>query len=48
MPNLSIYDLGRDVEEAVSEQYNDKIDELPVNQNGDTAGFFTVTIEWRL
>lgn len=44
----SLWDLGRDVEEAVSEEYNDKMKELPVDQHGFTAGMFKVTIEWVL
>lgn len=44
----SLCDLGRDVEEAVSEEYNDKMEQLPVDQHGFTSGYFKVTIEWTL
>jgi hypothetical protein len=44
----SLYDLQRDAGEAVSEEYNDKMQQLPVDQYGFTAGMFKVTIEWTL
>jgi hypothetical protein len=43
----SLCDLGRDMDEAVSEEYNDKMRQLPVDEHGFPQGIFTVTIEWR-
>lgn len=40
----SLYDLDRDVSEAMMEEYNDIIGSLPVDENGFIAGEFTVTI----
>lgn len=40
----SLCDLGRDIEESVSEEYNDKMKQLPVDEHGYVRGIFTVTI----
>ena len=44
----SLCDIDRDVCEAISGEYNDKIKQLPVDQHGFTSGYFKVTIEWTL
>ena len=44
----SLYDLGRDIAEAVDEDYNPKMKKIPnVTSDGFKAGTFLVTIEWR-
>jgi hypothetical protein len=42
----SLYDLGRDIEEAIDQRFNDLISKLPKDEDGFTKGTFTVTIEW--
>lgn len=42
----SLYDLGRDVSEAICEDYNEIMKELPTDEHGFTEGVFTVTIIW--
>lgn len=37
----SLYDLGRDINEAIEESY-----ELPQDEHGFILGKFKVTIEW--
>jgi hypothetical protein len=37
----SLYDLGRDIDEAIEESY-----ELPKDEEGFILGKFKVTIEW--
>ena len=44
----SIYDLDRDVSEALQGDYNPIIDGLPVDENGIQLGTFKVTITWEL
>jgi hypothetical protein len=42
----ALYDLGRDVSEAMNEEYNECMADLPVDGNGMITGTFKVTIEW--
>jgi hypothetical protein len=42
----SLYDLGRDISEAVLEEYNPKMGDIPKNEDGWMQGTFKVTIEW--
>lgn len=42
----SLYDLDRDVAEAVDETYNDAIKDIPTDEYGMHLGTFKVTIEW--
>ncbi|UCR75327.1 hypothetical protein vBAfQDWS535_37 [Alcaligenes phage vB_Af_QDWS535] len=40
----SLYDLGRDVEEALLEEYNKRIALLPKDEHGLITGVITVSI----
>lgn len=42
----SLYDLGRDIEEAIDEQYNPVMLNLPKDRHGFSPGSFEVTIVW--
>lgn len=42
----SLYDLARDISEAMVEEYNPIIGEIPVDQHGFQAGSFEVSIIW--
>lgn len=42
----SLYDLGRDIAEAIDETYNDAFKEIPTDEHGFSSGTFKVTIEW--
>ncbi len=42
----SLYDLERDISEAISEEYNPKMGDIPKDEDGWMKGTFKVTIEW--
>lgn len=42
----SLYDLSRDMSEAISEDFNPNISKLPKDVNNFIKGNFTVTITW--
>lgn len=42
----SLYDFSRDAFEALSEEYNPIIGDLPCDEHGFIKGTFKVTIEW--
>lgn len=42
----SLYDLGRDMEEAIIEEYNPLISDIPFDENGMQKGRFIVSIVW--
>jgi len=42
----SLYDLGRDIDEAFIGDYNPLLDEVPVDEHGLQQGKFTVSIVW--
>lgn len=42
----SIVDLGRDIFEALSTEYNPVLDLIPVDARGFQKGTFTVAITW--
>ena len=42
----SIYDMGRDISEAMLEEYNEKLKEIPIDEHGIQQGTFRVTIQW--
>jgi hypothetical protein len=42
----SLYDLGRDVSEALDPAYNDLVEDIPQDVHGFRRGSFTVTIVW--
>lgn len=42
----SIYDLDRDVAEAMIEDYNPLLKDVPFDENGFQQGRFTVSITW--
>lgn len=42
----SLYDLSRDVGEALDPTYNLKINKIPKDSNGFEYGTFIVTIDW--
>lgn len=42
----SLYDLGRDIEEAVNEDYNPEYKKIPRKGDDFREGTFKVTIEW--
>lgn len=42
----SLYDLDRDVAEAVDETHNYSIKDIPKDEHGFQTGTFKVTIEW--
>lgn len=44
----SIYDLQRDVIEAVDASFNPMVNDIPQDDHGFQLGTFTVKIEWRL
>lgn len=41
-----LYDVERDVSEALQEAYNPIIGGIPVDKNGFRTGTFIVSIEW--
>jgi hypothetical protein len=43
----SLYDLDRDVAEALMEEYNPKMSQVSQDEHGLHKGSFIVTIEWR-
>lgn len=43
----SLYDLERDVVEALMEEYNSVIGEIPTDEHGFQQGTFEVTITWK-
>lgn len=43
----SLYDLGRDVQEAMDARFNPRSAEVPQDDNGIQKGTFTVLIEWK-
>ncbi|ATS92402.1 hypothetical protein DLP05_128 [Stenotrophomonas phage vB_SmaS_DLP_5] len=42
----SLYDLDRDISEAMLEEYNDKVGQIPTNADGFQTGKFKVTVVW--
>lgn len=42
----SLYDLARDIAEAMQEDYNPTVGEIPQDEHGFQLGTFKVTIEW--
>lgn len=42
----SLYDLGRDIDEAMIEDYNPLVKGIPVDPYGFQQGKFTVSIIW--
>lgn len=42
----SLYDLYRDVAEAVDSTYNDIVKSIPVDEHGFQKGNFVVSIAW--
>ena len=42
----SIYDLTRDVAEAIDSDYNQLVQQIPLDKNGFQSGVFRVKIEW--
>ena len=42
-----LYDLERDISEALNGQYNIAMEVLPTNDQGFTRGSFEVTVVWR-
>ena len=42
----SLYDLGRDIHEAVDSTFNPVVDKIPVDEYNIQLGTFRVTIEW--
>lgn len=42
----SLYDLSRDIAEALEEDYNPILKTLPKDRHGFICGEFKVTIEW--
>lgn len=42
----SLYDLGRDINEAVDSTFNPVIHKIPVDEYNIHQGTFRVTIEW--
>ena len=42
----SLYDLDRDVSEAIDDDFNPKLKSIPTDEHGFRVGKFTVTIEW--
>lgn len=43
----SLYDLGRDIAEALESQYNPLVDAIPTDEYGIQEGEFVVTIDWK-
>ena len=42
----SLYDLSRDIAEAIDVTYNPIVEEIPQDEYGIQLGTFKVTIEW--
>lgn len=42
----SLYDLGRDIAEAIDVTYNPIVEEIPQDEYGFQLGTFKVIIEW--
>jgi hypothetical protein len=42
----SLYDLDRDVSEAIDDDFNPKLKSILTDEHGFRLGKFTVTIEW--
>ena len=42
----SLYDLSRDIAEAIDETYNPVAASIPKDEHGFQQGIFHVTIEW--
>lgn len=42
----SIVDMPRDVEEALDEDYNPDVLDIPVDEHGFPTGCIKITIEW--
>jgi len=42
----SLYSLGRDIEEAIDENYNPVMGIIAEDEDGFRQGIFTVTIQW--
>ena len=42
----SLYDLGRDIAEAIDVTFNPIVEEIPQDEYGIQLGTFKVTIEW--
>lgn len=42
----SLYDLGRDIAEAIDVTYNPIVEEIPQDEYGIQLGTFKVIIEW--
>lgn len=42
----SLYDLSRDIDEAIDEVYNPIMKTIPVDEHGFQKGSFTVNILW--
>ena len=43
----SLYDLGRDIAEAMMEEYNPLMEEIPVDEHGFANGTFEVSVIWK-
>ena len=42
----SLYDLERDISDAIDPDYNEIVKKIPVDNYGFQGGIFKVTIEW--
>lgn len=42
----SLYDLGRDIHEAVDSTFNPLAQDIPQDENGFQEGKFIVSIQW--
>lgn len=42
----SLYDLTRDVSEAIDADFNEEINKIPVDEHGIQKGTFVVSITW--
>jgi len=42
----SLYDLDRDVSEAIDSDFNPKLEAISTDEHGFRLGKFTITIEW--
>ncbi len=43
-----LYDVERDVSECFDLDFNPKVKDIPVGEDGFTEGTYTITIEWEL
>lgn len=42
----SLYDLGRDISEAIDTRFNPLVQKIPTDEHGFQEGTFTVSIVW--